>query len=60
MKTYNCSNNCAHAKRRYISSVEKEQGYWRGSKAKRSYKCGICNKAGHNATFHKKKGNNRK
>ncbi|RIB19544.1 hypothetical protein C2G38_2035972 [Gigaspora rosea] len=40
-------------KRRYLSSVEKEQSTRGGSKTRGSYKCGVCQQVGHNATFHK-------
>lgn len=42
-------------KRRYLSSVEKEQGHRGGSKSRGFYKCRICNQVGHNAAFHKNK-----
>jgi hypothetical protein len=45
-------------KRRYLSSVEKEQDSRRRTKTRSSYKCRICNGIGHNATFHKSAGNN--
>ncbi|CAG8774928.1 8356_t:CDS:1, partial [Gigaspora rosea] len=40
-------------KRRYLSSVEKNQSTRGGSKTRGSYKCGVCQQVGHNAAFHK-------
>ncbi|CAG8525742.1 41191_t:CDS:2 [Gigaspora margarita] len=40
-------------KRRYLSSVEKEQSARGGSKTRGSYKCRVCQQVGHNAAFHK-------
>jgi hypothetical protein len=44
-------------KRRYLSSVEKEQGARGKSKTRGSYKCRVCNGIGHNAAFHKNASN---
>ncbi|CAG8627887.1 13833_t:CDS:2 [Cetraspora pellucida] len=42
-------------KRRYISSIEKEQKQKRGgSSVQGSYKCRMCGQLGHNSAFHKK------
>ncbi|RIB04401.1 hypothetical protein C2G38_2048463 [Gigaspora rosea] len=45
-------------KRRYLSSVEKEQGLREKPKTRGSYKCCVCQQVGHNAAFHKSTGNN--
>ncbi|RIB09993.1 hypothetical protein C2G38_2043859 [Gigaspora rosea] len=45
-------------KRRYLSSVEKEQGLRGKSKTRGSYKCHVCQQVGHNTAFHKSTGNN--
>ncbi|CAG8738220.1 12125_t:CDS:1, partial [Cetraspora pellucida] len=40
-------------KRRYLSSVEKEQGLRGKPKTRGSYKCRVCQQVGHNTTFYK-------
>ncbi|RIB20240.1 hypothetical protein C2G38_2304707 [Gigaspora rosea] len=45
-------------KRRYLSSVEKEQGLHGKPKTRGSYKCRVCQQVGHNTAFHKSTGNN--
>ncbi|RHZ89158.1 hypothetical protein Glove_18g82 [Diversispora epigaea] len=47
------TNKGRPSKRRYLSSVEKEQGSRGGSKTRGSYRCRVCNQVGHNAAFHK-------
>ncbi|RHZ53322.1 hypothetical protein Glove_443g1 [Diversispora epigaea] len=47
------TNKGCPSKRRYLSSVEKEQGSRGGSKTRGSYRCRVCNQVGHNAAFHK-------
>jgi len=44
-------------KRRYLSSIEKEQGTRGKPKTRGSYRCRVCNGIGHNAAFHKSAGN---
>ncbi|RHZ72158.1 hypothetical protein Glove_245g27 [Diversispora epigaea] len=44
------------SKRRYLSSVKKEQGSRGGPKTRGSYRCRVCNQVGHNAAFHKSTG----
>ena len=44
-------------KRRYLSSIEKEQGTRGKPKTRGSYRCRVCNGVGHNAAFHKSAGN---
>ena len=44
-------------KRRYLSSIEKEQGTQEKPKARGSYRCHVCNGIGHNAAFHKNASN---